>query len=455
MARHHALPNGNVQVAIDRSRSFKIDRHAIMQWNQNYRFKTYVRSSLWLLPLIAIPAGLLASRLSHWLDVRLGWRFLDLAVPGATALFQTVVTANLSFVVFTFSSLLVAIQVASGQLTPRIIATTLVRDKVVKYTVGLFVLTLLFALGAMDRMQGAVHQTVAFLTALLGILSFTAFFYLIDYAARMLRPISVLTRVSRAGLDVIDSVYPAPSLGASEAHSLHTPDVPNRVIEHTGTSQVVLAVNLDNLFAIAVDYDGVIELVPQVGDFVSQGEPLFHLYGGAKAVHDRGLRGSIAFGSERTLDQDPTFAFRIVIDIALRALSPAINDPTTAVLALDQLQQLLRVVGSRHLRTDELRDMSMHVRVICRTPNWEDFVYLVFSEIRRCGSNNLQVARRLRAIIENLLHKLPTYRHAALYRELSMLNRDINSHFCYPEELALARIADPQGLGRHSRSPII
>ena len=215
-----------------------------------------------------------------------------------------------------------------------------------------------------------------------------------------------------------------------------------------GTSQIVLAVNLDDLLAKAADYDGVIELVPQVGDYVSQGEPLFNLHGGARAVDDRALRGSIAFGSERTLDQDPTFAFRIVIDIALRALSPAINDPTTAVLALDQLQQMLRVVGSRHLRTDEVRDASMHVRVICRTPNREDFVYLVFSEIRRCGSNNLQVARRLRAMIENMLDRLPSYRHAVLYRELSMLDRDINSQFCYPEELALARIADPTRPGR-------
>ena len=361
-----------------------------------------MRSSLWLLPLIAIPVGLLASRLSHWLDIWLGWRFLDLAVPGATALFQTVVTANLSFVVFTFGSLLVAIQVAGGQLTPRIIATTLLRDNVVKYTVGLFILTLLFALSALDRMQGTVHQTVAFLAAILGIMSFVAFFYLIDYAARMLRPISVLTRVSTAGLYVIDSIYPAPSLGPSKTNSLRTLDGPHRVIEHIGTSQIVLAVNLDDLLAKAADYDGVIELVPQVGDYVSQGEPLFNLHGGARAVDDRALRGSIAFGSERTLDQDPTFAFRIVIDIALRALSPAINDPTTAVLALDQLQQMLRVVGSRHLRTDEVRDASMRVRVICRTPNWEDFVYLVFSEIRRCGSNNLQVARRLRAMIENL-----------------------------------------------------
>ena len=80
------------------------------------------------------------------------------------------------------------------------------------------------------------------------------------------------------------------------------------------------------------------------------------------------------------MDQDPTFAFRIVVDVALKALSPAINDPTTAVLAMDQLHRMLRTVGNRHLRTDELLDRSGQIRVIFRTPNWDDFVYLAFSE---------------------------------------------------------------------------
>src|SRR5215213_3705184 len=116
-----------------------------MQWNQRYRLNSYVRSSLWLIPLVAIPAVLFASRLVHRFVAWLDWHFLDLAAPGSTVLFQTIFTANLSFVVFTFGSLLVAIQVASGQMTPRIIATTLLRDDVVKYTVGLFIFSLLFA----------------------------------------------------------------------------------------------------------------------------------------------------------------------------------------------------------------------------------------------------------------------------------------------------------------------
>lgn len=150
------------------------------------------------------------------------------------------------------------------------------------------------------------------------------------------------------------------------------------------------------------------------------------------------------------MDQDPTFAFRIVADVALKALSPAINDPTTAVLAMDQLHRMLRTVGTRHLRTDESLDRSGQMRVIFRTPNWDDFVYLAFSEIRNCGSNNLQIVRRMRAMIENLVHTLPANRRDALLRQLSLLDREVERIFTYPEELALARVADPQGLGGHS-----
>jgi uncharacterized membrane protein len=111
---------------------------------------------------------------------------------------------------------------------------------------------------------------------------------------------------------------------------------------------------------------------------------------------------------------------------------------------------LLRAVGRRNLRTDEILDKSGQLRVIVRTPNWEDFVSLAFSEIRQCGSNNLQIVRRLRAMIENLVQTLPAHRQKALQQELSLLDREIEKHFSYQEELVLARVADSQGLGGHS-----
>jgi uncharacterized membrane protein len=128
-------------------------------------------------------------------------------------------------------------------------------------------------------------------------------------------------------------------------------------------------------------------------------------------------------------------------------LSPAINDPTTAVLAIDQLHRLLREVGRRQLSSEAILDDAGRLRVIFHTPNWEDFVYLAFSEIRRCGANNFQVTRRLRAMIENLTRTLPAHRHIALQQQLALLDREIEHQYSLPEDLALARGSDSQGLG--------
>jgi uncharacterized membrane protein len=419
-----------------------------MHWKQFYYVRDYLRSSLWIVPLVAIPLELAATRILHRLDGWLGWTFLGLGVPGAQAMLNAIVTATLSFVVFTFGSLLVALQVASGQLTPRIIATVLVRNDVVRYTTGLFIFTLLFAVSANNRMQGTVFQLVMFVAAGLGVFCFAAFLYLIDYAARLLRPISILSRVGQAGLKVIESVYPEPTLGANRSDApRHELGEPGRVIPHGGTSEIVLAANLRELIAQAQRSNGVIEFVPQVGDFIATDEPLFKLYGGAASLDADDLRSAVAFGLERTMEQDPTFAYRIVVDIALKALSPAINDPTTAVIAIDQLHRLLRQAGNRNLRTDEILAKSGQLLVLFRTPNWEDFVHLAFTEIRQCGAQNMQIARRLRAMIDNLIETLPKHRHAVLLGELKLLDRDIERHFVHPEDRALARLGDSQGLG--------
>jgi uncharacterized membrane protein len=419
-----------------------------MHWKENFYIRDYLRSSLWLVPFVAIPMALVASRVLHHLDGPLGWTFLELGVDGTQAMLNAIITATLSFIVFTFGSLLVALQIASGQMTPRIIATILVRDNVVRYTTGLFIFTLLFAISALNKIQGSVSQLAAFVAAILGLVCFAAFLFLIDYASRLLRPISIVNLVGKAGLAVIEGSYPEKSTGARGPGGLHAkPGAPAQIVAHRGTSEIVLAVNQSDLVRLAQQSNGVIELVPQVGDFVALDEPLFKLYGGAASLDEWRLRSAVAFGPERTLDQDPTFAIRIIVDIALKALSPAINDPTTATIAIDQLHRLLRSAGNRNLKTEELLDPKGELRVIFRTPNWEDFVHLAFTEIRNCGSNSMQIARRLRAMVENLIETLPKYRHAALIEQLRMLDQEVERLFLYPEDRALARIGDSQGLG--------
>ena len=150
------------------------------------------------------------------------------------------------------------------------------------------------------------------------------------------------------------------------------------------------------------------------------------------------------------MEQDPIFAFRIIADIALKALSPAINDPTTGVLALDQLHRLLRVVGRRRLRSETIADRTGTPRVIYRTPNWEDFVAVSCTEIRAYGAGNVQIARRLRAMLENLIATLPARRHAALEAERRRLDLAVESLYSIPEDRELAGVPDAQGLGGSS-----
>jgi len=424
-----------------------------MSWNRRYQLKSYLRSSLWIIPLFALLLEQLAGALAQTLDAHLAWEGLGFGVTGAQALLNAIITLTLSFIVFTFGSLLVAIQVASGQYTPRIIATTLLRDNVIRYTVGLFVFTFLFGIRDLGRTETTVHQFVAIVAGLLALSCIVAFLFLIDYAARMLRPVSLVRRVGQDGLAVMESVYPERCPEAqSIARSQLSPGPAERTILHRGKSAIVVAVNVETLFVEAEKAKGVIEFVPQVGDFVGSGEPLFLLHGGADAIDERKLRASIVLGSERTMDQDPHFAFRILADIAIKALSKAINDPTTAVLAIDQLHRLLRSAGTRNLRTDQILDRAGNLRVIFRTPNWEDFVHLAFTEIRFYGAENMQIARRLRAMIVNLMDVLPGQRHTALAKELELLDRAIERLYVLPEDLKLARIPDSQGLGGSSHS---
>ena len=151
------------------------------------------------------------------LEAPLGWAGAGLGLDGAKALTNAVITLTLSFVVFTFGSLLVAIQVASGQYTPRIIATTLLRDNVIRYTVGLFVFTFLFAVRALNHIETTVPQLFTWVTGLLGLVCLAAFLFLIDYAARLLRPVSLVKRVGDEGLAVIESVYPEKTHGRAQS----------------------------------------------------------------------------------------------------------------------------------------------------------------------------------------------------------------------------------------------
>jgi uncharacterized membrane protein len=422
-----------------------------MTWLQRYRIRHYVRNSIWIWPVATMVAAVMAVRILHRIEESMGWE-ASLAPETARSVLGALAGAMFTFIVFVCSSLLLVVQLASAQLTPRIIGA-MFRDRVTKLTLPVFVFTFTFALSAMVRIDTKVPLLVSQVAAYGCAASIGVFLYLIDRVGKILRPSGVFGSVAAEAHAVIDNVYPRPLSHAPEstaADSEGLNNMPARVVPSAGGG-VVLAFDVPGLVALGNRHNCVIEFASQVGNFVAPGDPLFYVRGGPD-IPLTTLYHSVALGAERTMEQDPAFAFRVIVDIASKALSPAINDPTTAVLAIDQIHHLLRHVGKRRLDNEQVRDAAGRIRLIYRTPDWEDFVALAVTEIRLFGAASIQIARRLRAMLEDLIAKLPAARAEPLRVELQLLKKSAERSFRDPEDRALADESDSQGVGGANES---
>lgn len=129
------------------------------------------------------------------------------------------------------------------------------------------------------------------------------------------------------------------------------------------------------------------------------------------------------------MEQDPTFAFRIIVDIASKALSPANNGPTTVAPALERIRQLLRHVGSRRIDDERVRASTSRVSLMYRMPDWRDFVTLAVTEIRHFGGPSILIPRRLRGVLEEQVEAFPEQRAKPLRQELKLLKSSTGRFF--------------------------
>jgi len=417
-----------------------------MNWRQRYHLRLYFRNSLWILSALSIVAALIAvSQLSRY-ELAAG-SVSAIGTESMRAIMSTIAGSTFTLVVLVSSALLLAVQLAGAQLTPRIIAMVY-RSPYMKSAFAVFVFIFTFSAALLLRIGDSTPRVASYVAAYGFLLCLVLFIFFIDNVGKMLRPSSAVREVAKLGRTVIRASYPV-HLKADAAPPLPIKKItaaePRTVL--STVDGAVLAFDMIGLVNLAQRYDCVIELVPEVGQFVAVGDPLFRVYGGRGGLSDTVLRNSIAKGSERTLEQDPLFAFRILVDIASKALSPAINDPTTAVLALDQIHHLLRDVGKRHLGDGRASDKNGGIRLVYRRPNWEDFVQLATTEIRHYGRDSIQVQRRLRAMVEDLIETLPPRRAPILKDEMALLTSSTKRTFHDLADQALAETGDLQGIG--------
>jgi uncharacterized membrane protein len=420
-----------------------------MTWLFRYRSRAFLRSSLCVTPILSMGAALLAAPILRWLDERTNWTLLGFGLDGSKMVIGALASSLLTLIVFAFSIILLAIQVASGQLSPRIIARVL-ESRLTKQTLGVFAFSFTYTMAVLGRIEDRVPQLPVFIAVFLSLGCVALFLFLIQTAGQSFRPVVIMTQVAADTRAAIDKAYPRPFQAASEQH-LDLPLSPApapRTVFHDGPARTVLAFHLEGLIQYAGRNDCRIEIAPQVGDLLAPGEPIFRLSGtGAGSVDEATLRGCVALGRERALENDPAFGFRILVDIAAKALSPAINDPATGVLALDQIQHLLRLLSQRQLGTGAARDSAGELRLLYATPGWADYVSLGLTDIRIYGATNPQVSRRLSALLRQLLQEVPAARAGPLRLEAALLARTIERSFADPEDRCMAAVPDLQGFG--------
>ncbi|MBJ7332610.1 MAG: DUF2254 domain-containing protein [Solirubrobacteraceae bacterium] len=408
------------------------------------------RRSLMVIPVLYVAGAVVLGVLTPRIDQ--GDHFpLHLRVDVSTAhdILGATTTGMLAFTGLVVSSLLVVVQFAASQYSPRLVLWFR-SDLLVKNAIGSFLAASIYPVVALRELSLGSEITpdasVAVSLALL-IGASVLFLALLQRVLDRLRPRNLFALVLDGGIQASRAAYPHP-LGPDPAPPARDWESPQpRTIRLRERHGVVASFDHNALLATAVAADVAIELIPGVGEYLSPDAPMFRIHGAPEVDAGR-LLTAILVTDERTIEQDPAFALRILVDTAIRALSPAVNDPTTAVHALDAIETLVRELAGRDLEASVARGPDGRVRVVWPTPSWTGLLDLAFAEIRFYGASSVQITRRLRATLLELKEATDPVRHPALDSELAQL--DAATALAHPPgspDRELAMGADRMGLG--------
>lgn len=426
------------------------------------RLKEKARTSLWLLPTVAAGNALFVARAlpaveRRLYDTRGAWYLFAGEPESARELLATIASSMMTFMALVFSITILVLQLASSQFSPRVLQTFL-EDGATRSAIATFVGTFVYAMALLPevRSEGAaggrhLPALAVFLAFVLVIVSVAVFIRYMHRMAHSIRSVHVVRRVAQDGAVNLEDLYPEGASSEPEDDAEVRPPAsrPSQLVRHGDEGGVVVAVDDAALLEIAIEHDAVIALVPYPGDFVVRRGPLLRVWSGCP-IDEGALRRTIAFAEERTPQEDLAFALRQLVDIAERALSPAVNDPTTAVQALDRIADLMTALATRRFPSPNRLDAGGRLRLILPRPSWDDLVHLAFDEIRHCGRGSIQVLRRMRAALEGIAPLCSESRRAVVLAELDDLNRLARAF--PPPDRDLARSPSAQGHGATSES---
>jgi uncharacterized membrane protein len=420
-----------------------------VSWGIAFRLRQALKASLWFVPFVGAVLGPLIGQLFLWLDDAVAEPSVFRFSPStATSVLTVLVGAMVSLIGFVFTISVLVVQTATGTLSPRYMRLWY-RDKLQKVVLATFVGTLTFSFWLLRHVtQNKVPDIGVTAAGLAVTVSLLLLLLYLDRFVHGLRPVAVGALVARAGRGVINTGWVALSHPEGMDGELRVaPSGRPATVVRVGHPGSIQAINAQGLVALARRNDCLVVLPRSVGDFVTTGAAVAEVFCPGRPPPPRRLRRMFVLGRERTLEQDPAFAMRILVDIAIRALSPAVNDPTTAVQLLDYVEELLRAIGELPSPgRGVLRDRDGRPRVLLPVRSWEDYLHLGVTEIREYGAYAVQIPRRLRAMLEELRGAVLPEHRPAVDAELRKLDAGVVERFPAVDR-KLAGVSDRQGIG--------
>lgn len=418
---------------------------------QNTVHKTLrnISTALWLIPVLCVLVGIAISFTTIAIDRATDYELLPADIVGgpeaALEILTTVATSMVNLTVLVLTIVLVVVQLAMGQFSPRIVQR-LLRDRPSQFAIGLFVATFVHTLLTIREVQigsgddpGQVPGVAIVTTFLLSLVSIAVLVVYIHHIGQALRVSALVEIAGDNTRKMVNKVYP---------NEEPVPDVDDPAVVEAEQSGVVTSIRYEKLIAAARRAGCTLELVPALGEFVPSGGRLFTIHGDPVRLDRRKVHGAIVLRPERTLEHDVAYGVRLLVDMAIRALSDSPwQDPTTAVQAIDRLHDCLRELVRREFPDGRHHDEDGELRLTEKVMTWGDYVTLAFAEVRIAGVGSPQVARRLHAALDDLLAVAPEDRRPPLALQRRLLLTAVERQYSDPSDIELASGVDGSGIG--------
>jgi uncharacterized membrane protein len=323
-----------------------------------------------------------------------------------------IATSIMTVVSIVFAILLMTLTLASMQFSPRIIVS-FVRDRVTQWTLGIFLGTFSYCLAALPAARVTPRPFAPVATVLgamvLSIVCVAWLLYFIHHISQAINVNQIVDRIASETVAMVDEMMPNPRRVARVANGDPVDFSSWDTTILGATSGYIRYVDTRRLLATAKSYRVKVQVLRRVGQFVPEGVPLLKVYKGERLGSEGAteLRGAFDFGPSRTLQQDVEFGVLQIVDIALKAISPAVNDPSTAISCVDQLSRVLIRFASREAPVSLLCDPPGVVRVSVMWSDFERMLDAAFEQIRLYSQTDLAVSLRMMRALSDIAATTP------------------------------------------------